>query len=60
MNRILNANKLVRIPVLMDVRTYVQLAGKARKHGVSIVKRNSDIIMSYIASPEKVNPKARP
>ena len=60
MNRILNANKLVRIPVLMDVRTYVQLAGKAKKRGVSVVKRNSDVITSYIVSTERVNPKARP
>lgn len=60
MNRILNANKLVRIPVLMDVRTYVQLAGKAKKNNVSVVKHNSDLIASMIASPEKVNPKGRP
>jgi hypothetical protein len=44
-----NTERLVRVPVLMDVKTYVQLAGKAKRNGVSIVKRNSDIIASHIA-----------
>lgn len=59
MNRIFNASKLVRVPVLMDVRTYVQLAGKAKKRGVSVVKHNSDMIVASVSSPEKVNPKGR-
>ena len=60
MNRTLDTNKLVRVPVLMDVKTYVQLAGKAKKNGVSIVKRNSDIIASHMATQEKASQKARP
>ena len=60
MSRTLDTNKLVRIPVLMDVKTYVQLAGKAKKNGVSIVKRNSDVVASHVESQEKAGQKARP
>ena len=59
MNRTLDEGRLVRVPVLMDVRTYVQLAGKARKSGVSIVRRNSEIIQSHMASSEKPGQKDR-
>ena len=47
------STKLVRVPVIVDVRTFVQLQGKAKKHGVHVVKYNSDFVVSSVRDEKK-------
>ena len=53
MNR--KSTKLVRVPVIVDVRTFVQLQGKAKKHGVHVVKYNSDFVVSSVRDEKKAD-----
>ena len=51
--------KFFRVPVTVDVRTFVQLQRKAKERDVHVVKYSSDCVVSSVSEQRKPAPLKR-